>query len=214
MKNNLQLILLFLINCFIINDLDAQSRFRGGFVAGLNMAQLDGDNAAGYHKIGLSTGIRATIELGGRWEISTDILFSQRGSRTTLNESFILRKSTLNYLEVPVLLNLRDWLRTTEAGETYYKVHLSVGLSYGRLFSETVSPNFTHAGVENLFAKNDLSGVFGVGYFFNRNWGATARIAKSLNFLFDPSQHLDDKLARILPSLRGHFITFQSFWLF
>ncbi len=214
MKSYFFLLSLLFYNLFTINHLEAQSRFRGGIVAGFNASQLDGDNAAGYHKLGLSAGVRATIELGGRWEILTDILFSQRGSRTTLNESLILRKSTLNYLEVPVLLNVRDWLQTTEGGETYYKAHLSVGFSYSRLFNESVSPNFTHAGVENLFAKNDVSGVFGAGFFFNRNWGVTGRIAKSLNFLFDPSQNLDDKLARTLPSLRGHFVSFQSVWLF
>ena len=208
---------LFLIcNLLTVNQLQAQSIFKGGIVAGLNAAQLDGDEAAGYHKVGLNAGVRATIDLGGRFEFLTEILYSQRGSRTTdIEASFFTRTCTLNYLEVPVLVNIRDWISTTESGEKYYKVHFSLGVSYGRLFSTNANDNFVNLLFPNsnaidLFEKNDLSYMAGVGYFVNQHWGFSCRIAKSFGLLYDSKKYLN------LPfgDLKGHYLTFQTVWIF
>jgi hypothetical protein len=194
----------------IINCLNGQSTFRGGFVAGFNAGQLDGDYSAGYHKLGLNAGIRSTIELKGRLQLQTEILFSQRGARTTQSEAQILRSCTLNYLEVPLLLNIRDWRSTTEGGDSYYKAYLSVGLSYGRLFSSNSNLSFTHATYLDRFKKNDISYMAGVGFNFNYHLGLTARIAKSFGLLYDATEFT----AGPVTSLRGHYISFLFSWLF
>ena len=177
---------------------------------GFNAAQLDGDYAAGYHKVGLNTGIRSTIDLSGRWELQTEILFSQRGARTTENDALVLRSCTLNYLEVPVLLNIRDWKAKTEAGDEYYKAYLSVGLSYGWLFSAKSNLAFTHATYLDRFSKNDVSYMAGIGFNFNRYFGACMRIAKSFGLLYDAQKYTNGPAT----SLRGHYLTFQTSWLF
>lgn len=198
----------------IANDLDAQSRFKGGIVAGFNAAQLDGDAAAGYHKVGLNTGIRALIDLGGRLELLTEILYSQRGSRTTENEAPITRTCTINYLEVPVLLNIRDWKKTTDEGTDYYKVSLSMGLSYGRLFKASSSPNFTHGAVLDRFSTNDLSIMGGINYNLNSHLGFSCRAARSLVKLFNSTKYANEPLAGGLPVLTSHYLTFQTSWIF
>ena len=115
-KNAIKIVVLLCI-AFNINALQAQSRFKGGIVGGFNAAQIDGDESAGYNKLGLNAGIRGLAELGGRLQLSIDMLYSQRGARTSSKESFVNRTCTLNYLEVPVLLNIRDWLH--QIGFTY-----------------------------------------------------------------------------------------------
>jgi hypothetical protein len=201
----------------IINDLSAQSRFRGGFVMGLNAAQMNGDNTSGYRQVGLSSGVRALVELGGRWQLSLDILYSQKGSRKSVaNESPFGKEafSRLNYLEVPVMINYRDWEQTSKSGAKYYKVHLSAGVSYNNLFSASSNENFTHKAVLDKFRKSDICYIGGVGYNVNRNWGFTWRIAKSFGFLFDPQNYQNDPVAKDLLPLKEHYFTFQTSWIF
>ncbi len=205
---------ILLYTLLFVHQLQAQNRFKGGIVAGFNAAQLDGDAAAGYHKVGISGGLRALVELGGRLELSTEILYSQRGSRTTENEAAINRTCNLNYIEVPVLLNIRDWKKKSGEDGEYFKVSFSIGLAYGRLFSAQSNPFFPHAAVVDRFAKNDLSIMSGVNYYANSHWVFSCRIAKSLNPLFNPRKYANEPLAGGLPTLRGHFISFQTGWIF
>jgi hypothetical protein len=201
----------------IINILNAQSRFRGGFVVGMNAAQIDGDNTAGYRQVGLSSGVRVLVELGGRWELLLDILYSQKGGRKSIkNEAPIGLEafSRLNYLEVPVLINIRDWQQTSKSGEKFYKVHLSLGVSYNRLFNVSSNVNFSHKAVIDKFAKSDLCYMAGVGYNINRNWGFTWRIARSFGYLFDPRKYANDPTAKDLPPLKEHYVMFQTSWIF
>jgi hypothetical protein len=209
--------IIFVILTFItltINVLHAQNRFRGGVVAGFNAAQLDGDASAGYNKVGLNVGAKVLIELTGRFQISTEILLSQRGSRTTEKEAPVTRSCTLNYLEVPVLLNIRDWIKKSDDEQEYYKVGFSFGFVYGRLFKSTASPNFLHAPVLNKFATNDVGFAGGVHYFINPNWGLSCRATKSFNKVFNPDKYTNDPLAGGFFALRGHYLTFQTAWIF
>ncbi len=212
--NSRSTIIVGLLIAFFFQSLPAQNRFRGGIVAGFNAAQLDGDASAGYHKVGLSVGLRALIELKKRLDITTELLFSQRGSRTTENQSFTNRTCTTHYIEVPVLLNIRDWKKLEGTSDEYYKVSLSIGLSYGRLFKVTSSPDFTHALVLDKFNNNDISFVGGVNYQMNRHWGFSGRISKSINLLFNPNKYPNEPLAGSINGLRGHYLTFQSSWIF
>ncbi len=198
----------------LVQHMQAQNRFKGGIVAGFNAAQLDGDAAAGYHKVGINGGLRALIELGGRLELSTEILYSQRGSRTTENESAINRTCNLSYMEVPVLLNIRDWKKKSGEDGEYFKVSFSIGLAYGRLFNAQSNSFFTHAAVVDRFVKNDLSVMGGVNYYANSHWVFSCRLARSLNPLFNPRKYANEPLAGGLPILRGHFVSFQTGWVF
>jgi Outer membrane protein beta-barrel domain len=206
--------IIFMCTALLANVLQAQSRFKGGIVAGFNAAQIDGDASAGYNKVGLNAGARVLIELTGRYQISTEILFSQRGSRTTEKESAVNRTCTLNYLEVPILFNIRDWLKKSDDEQEYYKVAFSAGLVYGRLFKASASPNFFHAPVLDKFATNDVSFAAGLNYFINPHWGLSCRVAKSFNKLFNPLKYTNDPLVGGFLPLRGHYLTFQTAWIF
>jgi hypothetical protein len=207
----------FLFILLIFNNLQAQARFKGGFVMGMNAAQIDGDNTAGYRQVGASGGVRALVDLGKRWELLIDILYSQKGGRKSVdNESPFgqVAFSRLNYLEVPVLLNLRDWKALTKDGYSYYRIYASLGLSYNRLFNSTSNDNFSHKAVIDKFRKDDVAYMIGVGYNVNKHWGFNWRYAKSLGYLFDPKRYPDDPIAKNFQPLKEHYISFQTYWIF
>jgi hypothetical protein len=211
MKNT---ILTFCI-ALIINGLSAQNRFGGAVVVGFNAAQMDGDFAAGYHKVGLNAGLRGTVRLNesGKWLLSTEMLFSQRGARTVERDNVSPDwKATLNYLEVPVLISYLDWAQDDGA---YYKVHFTAGLSYGRLFNTKITFPFTHPPAAiDVFQQNDVAYTMGLSYYMNRNWGFTWRYTRSFNYLFNPRKYENDPLLGGLTALQGYFLTFQTCWNF
>jgi hypothetical protein len=200
-----------------INNLQAQSRFGGGIVAGFNASQMDGDQAAGFHKVGGNIGLCATVQTTetGKWLLTTNILLSQRGARSTPNDAGPIRSLTLNYLEVPVMMSLRDWKKTDNSGVEYYKVYLTAGLSYGRLFGYKVSENFSHPkAVFDVFQSNDLSYTAGVSYFFNHHLGFNWRYTRSVNFLFNPKKYESNIALSSYAALQVYFLTFQTVWMF
>ena len=201
----------------ITNHLQAQSRFGGGIVAGFNASQMDGDQAAGFSKVGANIGLQATVQLNetGKWLLTTNMLYSQRGARSTQNDAGPIRSASLNYLEVPVTISYRDWKVTDKNGADFYKVYFTAGLSYGRLFSYKISENFTHPkSVWVFFEINDIAFTGGLYYYINRNWGFNWRYTRSANFLFNPKQHTENIALSSYNALQVYFLTFQSVWMF
>jgi hypothetical protein len=200
-----------------INNLEAQSRFGGGIIAGFNASQMDGDQAAGYSKVGGSVGLSATIQTNetGNWLLTTNMLLSQRGSRSSPNDGGPIRSASLNYLEVPVTMSYRDWKKTDNSGTEYYKIYFTAGLSYGRLFSYKVSENFTHpTAVWNVFQKNDIAITGGLSYFVNHHWGFNWRYTRSVNYLFNPKKYESNIALSSYSALQVYFLTFQTVWMF
>ena len=201
----------------VVNNLQAQSRFGGGIVAGLNASQMDGDQAAGFSKVGGSVGLCATIQTSetGNWLLTTDILLSQRGSRSSPNDAGPIRSASLNYLEVPVTMSYRDWKVTDKSGQEFYKVYFTAGMSYGRLFSYKLTENFTHPkAVSDVFQKNDMALTGGLSYFVNHHWGFNWRYTRSVNYLFNPKKYENNVALTSYAALQVYFLTFQTVWMF
>jgi hypothetical protein len=129
---------LVLIGSGFVNKTVAQSSyyeedprtFYAGPILGANFTQVDGDNYAGYHKVGLSAGGIVYAHLAEKLAVSVEILYSQKGARSNIikeggNRAFIINsyKLNLDYAEVPVQLNLFD----------KRKSHFGAGLSYSQL---------------------------------------------------------------------------------
>ena len=191
-----------------------ENRFGGGLILGLNASQIDGDASAGYNKITPTAGIRGIINLEGKWQITTDILYSRRGAVTASYEAIIEQNVTTNYLEVPVMLHYQDWQKTTKDGRTFYRVSLGAGICYGKLFSATSNAAFNHAAVVDKFNKDDFAFTGGMQFFFTPHWGLNARFTTSINNLFDPDKYKTDPVASSLSVLRGYFFSFQTMYVF
>ncbi len=189
----LLLVILFSQNLF-------SQKFGGNLVLGFNASQIDGDQLAGYNKVGFCAGIGTNYELKDPWQINVDFLFSQRGSQSKLfpDEYSEIRKLTLNYIELPVYVSYKDWYIESER---YYKVEGFAGLSFGRLINAKNSLGEKDINQDNFF-KNDLSYLIGAKFNFNKNWGASFRYTRSFTRLY--KNPVDDST-----SLLSYFLNFN-----
>lgn len=164
---------------FVHNQSFAQEkRFGGGLVFGLTGSQINGDAAAGYHKVGLNLGVRGTIQLTERWLLSLDLLFNQRGSRTTEAETIFMRRVHLQFLEMPIMLRYADW--KDEKG--FYRVYAAAGVAYSRLFNYTLNDYAQSAfRFSQDFRANEIALLAEVGYKSSPHWGYSLRFSRALS---------------------------------
>lgn len=156
-----------------MGHLTAQSqRFKAAVVAGLNMAQIDGDDLAGYHQPGINAGLRTSALLSDKWQVGLELLFSQQGSDRVPDDPFLTNydKIRLNMIEVPAMMLFSEW-----------KIQLAAGLSYSRLINyrirdlggNDIAPNFD-------IDRNNVSILLGGTYFPSEKWGLDARWTRAL----------------------------------
>ncbi|MDX1685092.1 MAG: porin family protein [Saprospiraceae bacterium] len=151
-------------------------RFNFGATAGMTFSQVNGDELAGYDKLGLEAGVRTDIFFTDRWNGVVELLYSQRGSASEItfsgdNAVYALK---LNYLSIPVMVELKDWL-IEDGGDSYYRIRFQGGLAYGQLFQ---SEETFGTGIQ--FPDNDLSFVGGIGIYASRHWAFTLRYTRSI----------------------------------
>jgi hypothetical protein len=114
---------------------DDDKIFYGGAILGGNFTQVDGDNFAGYHKIGLNAGLIVYAKLAPNVAASMELLYAQKGARAgggqlparAFDQSTVFTKfnTKLNYAEIPILLNYFDEKKSNFGG----------GFSYSQLVS-------------------------------------------------------------------------------
>jgi len=197
-----------LINlCFgLLLTLHAQQRFKAGLVLGITAAQINGDNSAKFNKLGINAGLKLNTILTDRSDFIVEILFSQRGSQTELIPSSGIQqqKIHLDYIEVPIIYNYKDWL---DKKEDYYKMHFHAGFSYGRLFNT----RFDNSPLEEagpFFRENDFSWLAGITFFTNEHIGIFARYNRSINLLFKntPTNPNTNSLLGFFLSFGGNYV--------
>ncbi len=164
-----------LLTCFFLN---AQNFF-GSVVCGANLSQIDGDDAAGFNKYSISGGLKIDYPISASIDLSTELLYSGRGSKDDRRKVDI----RLNYIEIPLLISIRDWYIEKDK---YDKVRADAGLSYGYLFGADANQKFSQFTAN--FRKNDVSFIFGAGYMFNRHVGLSLRYTRSLYKLIKDPQ--------------------------
>lgn len=174
--------------------------FDAALLLGLNAAQLDGDGLVGYHKVGLSGGLRVSYPIKEKSDLGLELLYSQRGSRSPLSVSGDLVIVTgLDYLEIPLFYNYKDWY--IEDGD-YYRVRAEGGLSFGYLF-RTSSNNTTIEDRIDSFNRQDLSVHLGLGYSLNKRITLTGRWTSSLVDIYK-----SDTLFNV-DGIRSYYLTFR-----
>ncbi|MBK9736063.1 MAG: PorT family protein [Saprospiraceae bacterium] len=189
-------VFILLILCISsINSNVFSQGFKAMGIVGMNASQLDGDNLYGFNKLGLSVGGRLSYTSLSIYDLSIEMLYSQRGSSTKIFNADESEKISLNYFEFPVIFSLRDWLIESD---NYYKVRAETGLSYGYLFG-IKAPGFN----ELNFRKHDVSWIVGAGLNFTKSIGISVRYSTSLYNLYkDP--------AAAKSNLLGYFLTLRS----
>jgi opacity protein-like surface antigen len=169
----------FLLLCFGISiQAQESNRFTARALVGFNAAQIRGDDLAGYDFFGLNAGVQVTYPIGEKWDLGIELLYSQKGSQREMSFSGAddLLKTNLQYLEVPLMLMVKDWYIEEEK---YHKVKAHFGMSVARLFNST-SKNPLYSDNIGDFKKNDFAIIFGVSYGFTSKIEATARYSNSI----------------------------------
>jgi len=148
------------------NNQDA--RFRLTLLAGFNASQIDGDDSAGFNKVGVNAGGQINILLDrtdwvGRFQPSVGIGFSQIGSRSVNNDNIFEPFSfKMAYAQIPVMINYIDqrWM-------------FSAGFAYGRLVNLAYEEGGVDATetVTDVYKSDGLNFIGGMTYYVTRNIG-------------------------------------------
>jgi len=159
-----------------LQNLDAQKGFTAKLLAGLNASQIEGDQLAGYDKLGLNLGGEVSFTLNDRFDLGMQFLFTQKGSQSEIALGQAQLKTNLNYIEIPFLAILKDWYQEEE---DYYKVKAHAGFSYARLFDVSSSNGLFQNDIGN-FKNYDFMLFIGASYAMNSKWEGFVRYTNSV----------------------------------
>lgn len=145
--------------------LEKERTFYGGAVIGTNFSQIDGDNFAGYRKVGINAGGIIYTHVAPHVAASLEILYSQRGAKSNKSQfsntkQFLITDYSidLHYAEVPIQIHYYDKRRS----------HFGGGFSYSQLIGseeKATTNNTSFNDTSNLddfnFKKYDINFVIG-----------------------------------------------------
>jgi hypothetical protein len=218
MKKVQTLCLLFILSTHIyICAQKNNSLFKAGVTTGVNLTQIDGDDQFGYNRRGYNFGLRGAVILRKDMDISTELLFSQRGTQPNTDEKLKNKRTvnvSLNYAEVPFLFNY--YYDRSDIG--HYRWNIYAGFSYGRLLKSQTSifkGYFTDTIQQNLvntigYNTSDFSLIFGIKRYFTPRFGFSLRHTASLNLLYKNPQPV--VVTRVQP-VNKNYTSFRSFFI-
>jgi hypothetical protein len=140
---------------------DTENFFRFGFKGGVNLNKISGDSYKQGFNFNYQIGGFVQFNFSKRFGLQPEISFVQSSSTFSNDQTDIYndlfldgsqKTATLNYLEIPVLLNIN-------VGESKH-VKIQVGPSYGGLLSKTID-NLNNKNSDSLNFKNADWSVIG-----------------------------------------------------
>jgi hypothetical protein len=146
-------------------------KFTGGLIGGLSTSQVSGDNLAGFSQYGLILGGLTELKLSEKFSAQFEIMYIQKGSRSSALDTLTYYRLKLHYMEVLVLIRYH-----------YKKIALEFGPSiafflgskeeneYGEVEPKTVLP----------FNKIELSANLGLNYPLYQNLFVNIRLEQSV----------------------------------
>lgn len=179
--------------------LNAQ-RFGGGLELSANASQIDGDFSYGYNRVGFNGALVGIIHINPRTDIHTGLCYSSRGALS----SFLAYSQqqhmhiSLQYVDVPVTIHLKDWLQESN----YYKIHYYAGLSVGRLFNFTARNGGFVIPTEG-YNRTDIGWLAGISYFFNSQTAMFIQYNRSINLLYNKNS----TPGATFSSMRGYYLS-------
>ncbi|MDX1407833.1 MAG: porin family protein, partial [Saprospiraceae bacterium] len=154
-----------------------QSIFGLSAIGGFNLTQIDGDNFAGFDKLGFAAGLKGIIELNRFFELNVELMYSQKGSRFESAQSVARgtkdRQIKLAYAEIPILLAYKP-----PANDAQTQYHLEAGVSVARLLDTKIEEpsvkdplEFDFSTIKDDFESTELNAVLGVHIQPPGKWG-------------------------------------------
>lgn len=178
--------------------------FKADVILGFTAAQIEGDNLAGYDKLGLTGGLSISRDFKDNWFGSMELLFVQKGSQSQIcfGCSDVAFRLNLNYIEIPISFGIKDWYIEDE---DYYKVYAEVGMAYGYLFGVSSSNQFFEDNADR-FKTSDFSLHFSVGYQFTPRWKVSIKYTNSPFRIYEDMDNDIDAFKSYLWALRFHYV--------
>ncbi len=162
--------------CILLLPLFSEAQYiKTGIIVGMNAAQVDGDDLAGYKRVGLNTGAYARIPVGKHFSSTIELLYSQKGSREFPDTKIPNKKTyklVLDYAEVPVLFQYHDRDR----------IMAGLGFSLGQLvrFLETRDEDKVIWDPQHPVKRQDYNMLFTASYLLARHWDINIRFSFSM----------------------------------
>lgn len=141
-------------------DQDRENFFRFGAKAGVNVNKIQGKSYKDGYNYNYQAGVFLQFNFSNRFGIQPEVSLVQSSSEFTDDNSNIYndlfrdgtqKNAKLNYLEIPVLLNIN-------VGPSK-RVKLQLGPSFGTLLKEAVD---SLKSPQSIFKKSDLSAIGGL----------------------------------------------------
>ena len=155
-------------------------RFKASAVLGLNLAQIDGDELAGFSKLGLTGGFKLAYPLKDNVDLNFEMLYSQRGSTSGFGFGGSGNFIDLKYIELPIYLNIMDWFIEDE---DYHKAKVHAGLAYAYLFDVNSTNGLISDDIDN-YKRHNIGYLLGIDYSFNSKIGMSIRYNRAFNSLY------------------------------
>mgnify|MGYP001977432331 FL=1 len=167
------LLLKYIIYSFLLScSMSYAQDFGAQLLVGANFSQVDGDQFAGYNKLGVNAGIQINRPINSDWESAFEIRYSMKGSKKVIDpEGPPTETIDLNYhyLEVPFLVKYLGWEKIEPYG----------GLSLGvNTFNER-DENGRKTKVDRL-KKTEIGFHLGGSYALNKRTNIDLRHSYSL----------------------------------
>ncbi len=179
--------------------------FFGGFILGTNFAQVDGDNFAGFRKIGLNGGAIVHTRIGEGFTASMELLYSQKGSIAGKNQvpirygpsRFLIEEYNIRITSASVPLSINYFFPDKRS-------IVSAGATYAYLVDATAVLN----GVETIeqfpFKKHEVALQLGGSYRLWKKFYLNMRFQMSMLNIrktYDPRAERAEQFNRMV-SLR------------
>jgi hypothetical protein len=138
---------------------DEESFFRFGAKAGLNINKINGQSYKSGFSYNFQAGAFIQLNFSKRFGLQPEVNFVQTTAEFTNDATDIYddlfrdgsqKKAQLNYIEVPILLNIN-------VGESKH-IKIQVGPAFGALLSQKID-QLQNGG--NLYKNNEVSGIAG-----------------------------------------------------
>ncbi|NNJ54785.1 MAG: porin family protein [Bacteroidia bacterium] len=145
--------------------------FGASLLVGANFSQIDGDQFAGYNKLGLNVGIEIDRALNPDWEAAFELKFSMKGSKKIVDPDIIdpTLKISYNYIEVPLLAKFTRF----ESITPYSGVSIGVNVFNERDDNGIITE-------EDKLKSTEIGFILGATYNFTDEWGVDLRHSYSL----------------------------------
>lgn len=158
---------------FFICSSSIAQRFNAGIIAGFTATQVSGDKLAGYDKPGFQFGALASTALSQKFDVSFQILYTQKGSKRKSRVDqgdFEYYRMRLNYIEVPLMVTYKYSKR----------FHFESGISFGRLVSSKEEDQYGEILDRKEFKNYEFGFLAGMNYMLLDNFYLNLQISNSI----------------------------------